>query len=384
MRRLIVAALLLRTAAGAYAAVPVLERVEVIAEPALAVRLSLSASASFRARTLAADGDLPHRIYIDLDGATLGPETPSVVPGTGAVVRVRTGRFQPTVVRVVLDLIEPTPFRVRADGQTVVEVELGGADPEPAAKGPPAPPAVSAAPAPPPPASAAPPPPSARASAAPRPAPRALAAPAPAPPSVPAADLPLVVLDAGHGGRDPGAEGVGGVREKDVVLALARVVAARLEARLPVRVLMTRTDDSFLPLAQRLDVPVDGTALFLSLHANACPEDPGTRGVEIFYGGGGLRPTGATTPPASRRAALLGRCLAEALDARLGTVRGLARPAAFRVLSQNPVPSALVEVGYLTHPGDAARAQSAGYQMLVADALVDGVARFLRASSPPL
>jgi N-acetylmuramoyl-L-alanine amidase len=189
------------------------------------------------------------------------------------------------------------------------------------------------------------------------------------------------VLDAGHGGRDPGAEGVGGVLEKDVVLALTWRVALRLQARLPVVVVMTRTDDSFVSIDRRLTVPPENAALFLSLHANAC-DDPAARGLEIFYGGGAIRTAG--TPGTSPRAALLGRTLDEALRTRVGPVRGEARPGDFGVLVRNPVPSALVEIGYLTHPAEALRTQDAAYQELLADALADGVAAFLRASAPPL
>jgi N-acetylmuramoyl-L-alanine amidase len=190
-----------------------------------------------------------------------------------------------------------------------------------------------------------------------------------------------VVVDAGHGGRDPGAAGVGGVLEKDIVLDLARILTERLLARLPVSVLLTRADDSFVPIDQRLAMPGEGAALFISLHANACP-DPSARGLEIFYGGGAMRT--ASTPQASPSAALLGTSIGQALATRVGGVRGAPRPGDFSVLLRNPVPSALVEIGYLTHPDEAARAQDSRYQELLADALVDGVADFLRASSPPL
>jgi N-acetylmuramoyl-L-alanine amidase len=99
------------------------------------------------------------------------------------------------------------------------------------------------------------------------------------------ARFPLVVLDAGHGGRDPGAAGVGGVLEKDVVLELTLLVARRLAARLPVDVLMTRTDDSYIPIERRL--ASENATLFVSLHANACTS-PSARGLEVFYGGGTL------------------------------------------------------------------------------------------------
>jgi N-acetylmuramoyl-L-alanine amidase len=191
---------------------------------------------------------------------------------------------------------------------------------------------------------------------------------------------PLIVLDAGHGGRDPGAEGVGGVIEKDVVLKLTRVVAKRMTERLRVNVFLTRTDDSYITIDRRLAFPNEAV-LFLSLHANSCP-DPSARGLEIFYGGGEVRP--ADTAGASPRAALLGKYLNDALNKRVGGVRGSARPGSFSILARNPLPSALIEIGYLTHPEEAELSQDSVYRELMADAVVDGLEAFLRAAAPPL
>src|SRR5205814_3534913 len=94
--------------------------------------------------------------------------------------------------------------------------------------------------------------------------------------------LPLVIIDPGHGGHDPGAAGVGGVIEKDVVLDIARRLAVKLATRLPVSVVLTRLDDSYVPIERRVPEAAEA-ALFLSLHANAC-RDPSARGVEVFYG----------------------------------------------------------------------------------------------------
>jgi N-acetylmuramoyl-L-alanine amidase len=173
---------------------------------------------------------------------------------------------------------------------------------------------------------------------------------------------------------------VGGVIEKDVVLELTRVLAKRMTERLHVDVFLTRSDDSYVTIDQRLAVPSDAT-LFISLHANSCP-DPSARGLEIFYGGGAVRPV--DTAGASPRAALLGRYLDEALNARVGGVRGSARLGSFSILARNPLPSALIEIGYLTHPEEAALSQDAAYRDLMADALVDGLDAFLRAAAPPL
>ena len=186
---------------------------------------------------------------------------------------------------------------------------------------------------------------------------------------------PIVVIDPGHGGRDPGAAGVGGVLEKDVVLELAHRLATKLAQRLPVSVILTRTEDSYVAVQDRLPAPEPPVAVFLSLHANAC-RDPSPSGVEIFYGGGLWHP--ASTTSSNPRARALGVALARALDARLGVVRGNARPGPFAVLVRNPAPAALVEVGFLTHPEDAARACAESFQEQLSDALVDGIAAFLQ------
>jgi len=365
---------LLALAMPAAAAPLVLEGIDVLAEHGPTVRLRLSQPAVAQTRTLAAEGGAPDRIYLDLPGTMLAPGTPALVTGAGALLRVRTGQFDRTTARVVLDLAHAVPFTVTSTAESVtvtlapVETAVAAAPPPPT----PSPPRVASAPP-------------QRAPRVPPPGPPAASLPPPPPSAPPRAAPPpvstVVVLDPGHGGRDPGAAGVGGVLEKDVVLDLARLLAERLLARLHVNVLLTRVDDSFIPIDRRLTLPGDGAALFISLHANAC-HDASARGLEVFYGGGGVR--AASTPADDPRAALLGRSLRRALAARVGRVRGEARPGPFGILLRNPVPSALVEIGYLTHPDDAARAQDARYQGLLADALVDGVASFLRASVPPL
>ncbi|WP_294333780.1 N-acetylmuramoyl-L-alanine amidase [uncultured Sphingomonas sp.] len=97
-----------------------------------------------------------------------------------------------------------------------------------------------------------------------------------------AAGLPLVVLDPGHGGRDPGAPGVDGVTEKALTLAAARAIREALLASGRVRVAMTREDDSFVPLQQRTDIGRQlGAALFLSLHCDSAG-DPLASGGTLY------------------------------------------------------------------------------------------------------
>jgi N-acetylmuramoyl-L-alanine amidase len=187
----------------------------------------------------------------------------------------------------------------------------------------------------------------------------------------------MVMVDAGHGGRDPGAAGLGGLVEKDVALVVAAGLAAKLAARLPVTAVLTRWDDSFVPLGERLPAPDGPATVFLSLHANAS-RDASAHGVEIFFGGDLLQAS-ATGDGPSPRAQRLGQTIAHALGATGARIRGTARPGRFAVLRHNPAPGVLVELGYLTNPADAAALQDPARLDAITDALVDGVARFLRA-----
>jgi N-acetylmuramoyl-L-alanine amidase len=389
-----------------------------------AVTLHLSSPAEARAAVLGAAGDAPDRIYIDLPGVSLGHGAPTVVPGSGNVVRVRTGQFATDTTRVVLDLGHAEPFALRVKGSTIT-IHLGSAHltpprtfardrPPPAAMvaeatPPPSPPAVAPAAPPPPPvvASVAKPPPAPPAPAPAR-APREIEGPPPPPPGLavapakkpaevaaapaqkpadvaaarraPIFPLPVIVLDAGHGGRDPGAEGVGGVQEKDIALRIIQRLAARLPTRVPAIVVLTRADDSFVSIERRLAVPNDQAAAFISVHANAS-SDPTLHGVEIFYGGGSVQAVDMSG--ASPQSASLGRFLGDALRPQVELLRR-PRPGDFGVLVRNRVPSALVEIGYLTHPKEAVRAQDPAYHAMVADALADGIAAYLQHSAAAL
>ena len=91
-----------------------------------------------------------------------------------------------------------------------------------------------------------------------------------------------MVIDAGHGGVDPGAIGVRGTLEKNVTLAAARELRRQLEATGRYRVVMTRSDDTFLRLRERVNVArTNGAELFISLHADSHP-NPNTRGLSVY------------------------------------------------------------------------------------------------------
>jgi len=338
----------------------VLDRVRIRSSDDVTVELSTSGPVVPWVRRLAATADTPHRIYVDLTDTVVGPAVRKVlVSASPGLVRVRTGQFTPTTARIVLDTSAELPYDVTATTRHVTIV-LHPAAPLPSQA---SPPLATTPPSPVPVARG-------RPSDAPDPARTDTAAPPPA--TGAPTEPPLVVVDAGHGGHDPGAEGVDGVQEKTVVLQIAHRLAAKLPARLPVDSLLTRSDDSFVPLAERLPQPVRAPFVFLSLHANAC-EQPEPRGIEIFFGG----EHGSRTAIDAKR---LARLITTELRARLLRVRGRPRHGPFRVLTASDAPSVLIEVGYLTHPQDATCLQDAKYQELFTDALVEGVAAFLQSS----
>jgi N-acetylmuramoyl-L-alanine amidase len=266
----------------------------------------------------------PPRVYVDLADTVLAPAIArELAVDVAPIVRIRTGQFSPTTARVVLDLDRAVPFRVHATGSVVtiaLDQAVDGAH-------------LDATPAP-----------------------------------------PVIVIDAGHGGHDPGAAGVGGVLEKSVVLEVAHRLAAKLPARLPVDSLLTRSDDTFIPLRRRLPPDTAHNAVFVSLHANAC-DDPRPQGLEIYH-------APDPDPGFAPGSKLLAISVTEALRAHLVHVRGRPRPARFTVLAANTAPSILVELGYLTHGPDSGRLRDPRYQELLTDALVEGIAIFLQSSEP--
>src|SRR5207247_4682453 len=170
--------MMLSVAGPALAAAPMLDRIDVAGDQAPAVRLRRPAPVPATAPHLPAGGGAPARIYIDLSGAALGAALPHMLAGAAPVVRVRASQFDPTTVRIVLDLERRVPFVLRQTDETIT-LELEAPAPMAAAIEPPAPTPTAAAPEPP-----APPPPPA-AAAPPPPPPPAPPTPAPAPPAPP-------------------------------------------------------------------------------------------------------------------------------------------------------------------------------------------------------
>ncbi|MGZ5039443.1 MAG: N-acetylmuramoyl-L-alanine amidase [Usitatibacter sp.] len=371
----------------------------------------------------------PERLVVDLEGVDLTDELKGLPDKVGAndpyIQAVRVGINRPNVVRVVFDLkteVKPSVFPLAPAGEYQHRLVLDiypakPMDPLLALLAPPADPIGEIA-------SAAP------AAAVPEPA--AVATPAlpvlkldpgraREPPAKFAARkkvdrLVIVAVDAGHGGEDSGARGRRGTREKDVTLAIAKLLKTRIDQEPNMRAVLVRDGDYFVPLMQRVSksrrVQAD---LFVSVHADAWVR-PDARGSSVFA----LSERGATSTAARMLAQrenqsdliggvnlgvqdpILARTLLDlsltatindslklgkAVLTELGEMNALHKAsveqAGFAVLKAPDIPSILVETAFISNPDEEKRLKDSGYQEKMARAILGGIKRYL-ALNPPL
>lgn len=177
-----------------------------------------------------------------------------------------------------------------------------------------------------------------------------------------------VVIDAGHGGKDPGAFH-GGVREKSVVLPVARKVIAKLRA-LGVEAIPTRAGDTYPSLDARAALANRRQAdLFISIHANSASRRSAV-GVEAFFRADGAR---------GRRSRQLAVAVVDGVVARTRAKNRRARadPRGLRVLRKTRMPAVLLEVGFLTNAAERRRLVDARYQERIAQGIVDGIRSYV-------
>lgn len=175
-----------------------------------------------------------------------------------------------------------------------------------------------------------------------------------------------VVIDAGHGGEDPGAI-VAGIQEKDINLSLALQVFTLAQGIPDLRVIFTRTSDRYVDLVERVRFAERvGAALFLSIHANAC-SDPTICGVETYVD---------DSRPEDGASWALARAVQAAVCAQTGAQdRGVRSQRLY--MRHTDLPAALVEVGYLTCPAERRRLVDPGYQQKIAQGILQGILDFL-------
>ena len=235
------------------------------------------------------------------------------------------------------------------------------------------------------------------------------AVPAPAAAANSGDNRPLVVLDPGHGGIDYGARGANGSNEKDVVLAFAKVLGAKLAASGRYRVAYTRSDDSFVSLGGRVDVArQQHAALFVSIHANSFP-DGQVRGTTVYTVSdkasdkmaadvansenqsdelAGIDSTSEDSNQVKdiladltrRETHNFGVVFAQTLVKNLGLTTKMFKvphqEAGFKVLEAPDVPSALIELGYITNADDEKELNSPDWQSTTADSMVTAIDNF--------
>jgi N-acetylmuramoyl-L-alanine amidase len=353
----------------------------------------------------------PERLVLDLPGTELTSELaqlPSRVQSTDPyIARIRVGKNAPTVVRVVLDLKTEVkadafalqPFaeyghRLVLDIYPLIPVDplMALLEGERATENvPTSRPLESAAPS------------RDRAQGA-----RAEGKPRPR--------RITIAIDPGHGGEDPGAIGRRGTYEKNVALAIGRKLKSMVDAEPNMRAMLTRDDDYFVPLADRVQkarrVQAD---LFISIHADAYRE-PNARGSSVFA----LSESGATSAAAkwlaqkensadliggvdlNRRDPVLARMLLDLSQTAqindslkvgrqvlegIGTHNALHKAtveqAGFAVLKAPDIPSILVETAFISNPDEELKLRSEQHQQRFAGSIRDGVVRYF-AQNPPL
>jgi N-acetylmuramoyl-L-alanine amidase len=330
----------------------------------------------------------PDRLYVDLLGAQMDPQLQrrSVDVSDRYLKGVRGAQNQAGVVRVVLDLETLRDFHIFTitDPYRLV-IDIKGTSSGTTGQ---------------------PPPPSPRQPAA-VPEQNRVRADSPVPLKHPAATRDQrwhVVIDAGHGGKDPGAIGPSGLMEKDVVLDIARRLRERMQQELQWRVTLTRDSDIFIPLEERTAIAnAKGADLFVSIHANSA-ERPDAHGIETYFLDlasdeqsmrVAARENATTMSKVSdlqrilrdlqmtskrNESSLLAGSVQQALvQAPKGGKNGRdlgVKHAPFLVLMGAEMPSILVETGFVSNPGEERKLADPKYRAQAARAIFEGIKEY--------
>lgn len=325
----------------------------------------------------------PERLIVDLRGASLSGDFSQLALGNTVIRSIRSGRFGQGDTRIVLDLSGPVQLNSfllpPQDGQgDRLVLDLKPSAPLNIAE----------------------------------------ATEARVDKAHPRRDV-IVVVDPGHGGKDPGAVGAKGEREKDVVLSIAQLLAKRLKREKGFDVKLVRNDDFFVPLRKRVEIARKHNAdIFISVHADAAPRLTASgASVYCLSEGGATSATARFMAQRENGADLLGATsllnlkdkdpmlagvildmsmnatIAASLQLGSTVLGSLAaitslhqkrvEQAGFAVLKSPDVPSILVETGFISNARDSQRLVTARHQQAVADGLFEGLQRYFQ-KNPPL
>jgi len=339
----------------------------------------LSGPVSYKTFTLSA----PDRLIVDLSGASLSGDFSQLALSETVIRSIRSGRFGKGDTRIVLDLNRPVQLNTfllaPQDGQghrLVLDLLSDSKVAKPSV-------------------------------------PRET----PGKTNHPKRDI-IVVVDPGHGGKDPGAVGAKGEREKDVVLSISQLLARRLKREKGFDVKLVRNDDFFVPLRKRVDIARQHKAdMFISVHADAAPRLTASgASVYCLSEGGATSATARFMAQRENGADLLGATsllnlkdkdpmlagvildmsmnatIAASLQLGstvLGSLAGITtlhqkrvEQAGFAVLKSPDVPSILVETGFISNARDSQRLVTARHQQAVADGLFEGLQRYFQKNPP--
>lgn len=338
------------------------------------VALDLSGPAAHKLFTLSN----PHRVVIDIKPGRFAPGALPLPAGTGAVRRLRGANREDGSLRLVLDMQRAMPVRsfdLPADGShgNRLVIDLGVAQ-------------------------------------------RRADAPVKTAPVQTRGGRDLVIaVDAGHGGKDPGARGARGTREKDVTLSISKRLARAVNAEPGMRAVLTRDSDRFVPLRTRMELARgQNSDLFLSIHADAF-RDRRVRGTTVYM----LSEKGASDEASRRLAArenaavTIGNVHLEDKDPLLaGVLMDLSQNASlsssmdvgdeilqelgkfarlrkrhvqrapFLVLKSPDVPSLLIETAFISNPQDESNLRRSAYQDQLATAILRGIRDYFYANPP--
>lgn len=361
--------------------------------------ISLDKKASFSHKLLNPDPAINkdwRRLYVDIKDAELGETLSKNIPINDGLLKVaRAGQFDKDTVRVVFDIesiddfkIFPLsdPFRIVVDVTGKGEALAKAQEPKPPATAPERPQPVIEKPS-------------------ARKAPEIRSA-SPTITQQLGLKVRKIVLDPGHGGKDPGAVGRGGLKEKDVTLKLGRMLRETLSARLDSKIVMTRSTDVFIPLEERTAIANSQDAdLFVSIHINASPRRAAS-GVETYTLGlsnseeakriaarenatstrsvsdlefilNDLIKT-AKTNDSVRLAATVQDRLVSVLKAKYKSTKSNGvKGAPFYVLVGTKMPAILIEVSYISNPDEEKRLKDDRYLKEIVDGITSGLLKYI-------
>ncbi len=336
------------------------------------VVIDLSRKATFDHHLLRKDPSInkPRRLYVDIRTASIDKGLDRVIPiNDGLLKKVRTGQYDRKTVRVVLDIesIEDynvfplsDPFRIVIDVTGEKRASI-----RPAREG--REPTIS---------------------------------------EQLGLKVKTIVIDPGHGGKDPGAIGRRGLKEKDITLKISKMLRKELEKKLDARIILTRDRDAYIPLEERTAIANSkGADLFVSIHVNASPR-PRASGVETYFLGitsdretmrlaarenstntksmsdleyilNDLIRT-AKTNESSRLAARVQTSLVSHLRKKYSGVNGNGvKGAPFYVLMKAAMPSILVEVSFISNPREEKRLRDERYLREIVKGISTGILDYI-------